>query len=879
MECNLFNDNISPKLKIIFYTLVNGKYIIKDDPIPNLLKQYSEIKNFYGIKNLTKFLYYNYKNIHKILYEYDEIIRIEDTMLNDLSFNFYLCLLIESETEIINYQYSIKYIDIFNLKKNNNDKKYYNIIISKIIIKLINNLKNCDNFDENKDGEYITNLENKNKEYIINNIYIFKEINLDININDIYEINIDEFYFNIITALIKNDKLTDYEFANNILIQLDLENIDIPFNDKLFNKLLEVLDTNNNYIKVINDINDLNDIKIINFYYLLFKYILKSSFYIYHIPLLYEAHIKIIDILKTNKNISFTNQIIIERIEYIIRKLCDSDYYFNTKYLLNISDNEMYIKYNILKNSICIFNISIKTNQNPIINEIQCIYGLNKIISFEEMIKIQDINNDNKLELNYILYINYLCLIKNIIENQTSEFQFDYNFRMIFEFQNTENKNDNISIINVKYKLDKHPFLKIDTEYSDNNILGKKLNEFIGFISFLNAINLKNKDLNNITESSICNNKELTNIISLINKTENNLLEIISDENEYRILKFEKLIYKHKESIKFFLCLKDGYYFSCGNDPQMILYDYNYNKILIINNLDNILYNISEKISGNKKYIELIACYGINIYLIKINKDNLIYETKKYEIPNMKTLYCKQILNYYIITGINNIIKVEDLFNDQIALKKMYKISSDVFKTGLYINKNYIIFISHNLIPNGINQLVICNLNNNQIEHTIKEYSFNLNETSLCLIKLNNNKQFLLCACKSYNNNQKNGILIVDMNFKSGDNIKYIFYDTHNFEVYCFCQIENTNLFFVGGFDLDKRIGLIKLFILDENKIKYLQDIELDEINKSFEGFDMPVNNIIQKKDNGKIIITTINGDIYLFSKPNINYYLKELNG
>ena len=251
MEYSLFNDNISPKLKIIFYTLVNGKYIIKDDPIPNLLKQYSEIKNFYGIKNLTKFLYYNYKNIHKILYEYDEIIRIEDTMLNNLSFNFYLCLLIESETEIINYQYSIKYIDIFNLKKNNNDKKYYNIIISKIIIKLINNLKNCDNFDENKDGEYITNLENKNKEYIINNIYIFKEINLDININDIYEINIDEFYFNIITALIKNDKLTDYEFANNILIQLDLENIDIPFNDKLFNKLLELLDTNNNYIKVL----------------------------------------------------------------------------------------------------------------------------------------------------------------------------------------------------------------------------------------------------------------------------------------------------------------------------------------------------------------------------------------------------------------------------------------------------------------------------------------------------------------------------------------------------------------------------------------------------------------------------------------------------
>ena len=126
------------------------------------------------------------------------------------------------------------------------------------------------------------------------------------------------------------------------------------------------------------------------------------------------------------------------------------------------------------------------------------------------------------------------------------------------------------------------------------------------------------------------------------------------------------------------------------------------------------------------------------------------------------------------------------------------------------------------------------------------------------------------------------------------------FYKTDNFEVNCFCpisiitnknkdynniddeykkniQIEDTDFFFVGGYDLEKREGIIKLYkiIYGEKtintKIEFLQDIETDSI-------DSPINCIIQSKISGNILVTSYNGNIYLFTKPNINFYLNEKN-
>ena len=63
---------------------------------------------------------------------------------------------------------------------------------------------------------------------------------------------------------------------------------------------------------------------------------------------------------------------------------------------------------------------------------------------------------------------------------------------------------------------------------------------------------------------------------------------------------------------------------------------------------------------------------------------------------------------------------------------------------------------------------------------------------------LNNGYKYkvLLCACQKYIKNQKNGILLVNINdelykidYSNSLKINYYFYDTNNFEVHCFCPI------------------------------------------------------------------------------------------
>ena len=893
MSHYLYNDNLSIKLKIVSYTSINTNIKINNDPIPFLLNEYTEIKKFYEMQNLTKILYFNIQTIHKILYEYDTIIQIQDSMCNSLSFNFYLILLIEDESEIINYEYLINYIFKFNKLKYIEGNKYFNIIYSKIIIELINNYKNCELYDENKDGDILFILENENKEYIKNNINIFREINLDIKENYIYDTNIEELYVDILISLIKNNKLFDFDYIYNIFKQLDLENIDIPFmvSENLFKRMLEVLDINNEYIKkyIINNFDDMNDIKKINFHYVILKYIFKSSFYIYHIPLLFQAHKKIIEILKSKSYFSFnfSDQMVIERIEYIIRKLCDSDYYFICKYLSKKKRNNENedIKKNLLKNSILTFNISIERNKNPKISEIECIYGekKNKKISFIEMMKLYDKNdkNENKSELNmnYFLFLNLLNTYTILIENHISLFEFDYNFKLILEFQNTNIKNNNIYDIKVIYIIREHPFFKTDFKSLDENVLIKKKEELEGFFSLMSKLNFQYKkdekySFNKVQKRSNINSYSL--FIDNNKKDLSGIYETLFDENEYKIIQFEKMLYMHEEPVKFFLCLRDEYYISSGNDKNMILYDKNFKQVLKIKNLNDILYHISEKISGNNKFIELIACYGKNIYLIIINKINYNYEVKKYGIPNIKILFCVQILNFYIIAGLNGVMKIDDLFNDIVAIKNKHKITTKSYKTGLLVTQNHIAFISNKIIPDSSDTLAILDLKTNKIENLINDFSFNLNDNSLCTLKLKG-RYILLCACKKYKINQQNGILVVNLNEKK---LKYNFYVTDNLEIYCFCQIfENSNFFFAGCFELNKRIGLIKLYqIKDENgtEIQFLQNIENLENNKNFKGFNYPVNNIIQTKYSGKIIVTTIEGGIYLFSKPNLDFYLKK---
>ena len=176
--------------------------------------------------------------------------------------------------------------------------------------------------------------------------------------------------------------------------------------------------------------------------------------------------------------------------------------------------------------------------------------------------------------------------------------------------------------------------------------------------------------------------------------------------------------------------------------------------------------------------------------------------------------------------------------------------------------------------------------------------SFNLSQNSLTKMniekKININKKeynkVLLCACKKYIKGQKNGILVFNYNFNDKEYIKREFYKTDNFEVYCFCQLSiyertsdllndnyektNTNYFLVGGYDLCKSKGIIKLYKLiynyenDSITIKYIEN----PIVKGINDIRGPISCIIQSKQNGNILITSWDGNIYSLTGPNKEY-------
>ena len=136
------------------------------------------------------------------------------------------------------------------------------------------------------------------------------------------------------------------------------------------------------------------------------------------------------------------------------------------------------------------------------------------------------------------------------------------------------------------------------------------------------------------------------------------------------------------------------------------------------------------------------------------------------------------------------------------------------------------------------------------------------------------------------------------MNIENNINkFKYFFYNTENFEVFCFCPISiinkmnvvdikqnnntkiDTNYFFVGGYQTKLRKGVIKLYKINhednflDTEIEFIQDIEIEK-NTIFKGFRGPISCITQSSVDGKILATCWDGNVYLFDHTNIQLYL-----
>jgi len=219
------------------------------------------------------------------------------------------------------------------------ENKLSKMILSKICIDLINNFKSLENF-EDEYIEEISRIEEENKKIISDNLKIFGNCGLGMEVEEFLEKNIEKIYADLFQSLIKNKKFENYEFIVNVMKRLDMENILIT--EKMYDELKDVLNKEE-FVKdyKIKNKEDIYDENKINFYFIILKYILKSSFYIYNLNFFFETRKIIINLLKSNevinkgKIISFN-----DKITYVIKKLVDSDYYF-----LKIEKLELVLEY------------------------------------------------------------------------------------------------------------------------------------------------------------------------------------------------------------------------------------------------------------------------------------------------------------------------------------------------------------------------------------------------------------------------------------------------------------------------------------------------------------------------------------------------------
>ena len=757
-----------------FATLNDSTEISNNYPNYNLLSKFSEIEDIMkgDNKELLKFFYFNRKKINEFIYKEEEIIEINSEIIKNKYIDyFYLALLIEDNINILNYEYNLDFIKEINdqIKGTNNDY-LRELMISKIIFVLIKNYKGTDEYDENDKSE-IEELEKHNLERIEYNVNKLKDLNLKS--DEIIITKIDEIYTGIIIDLIKTNKIDDIKYINNIIKQLDLENIYIT--KTIYDGLASILISDSNYMKryKISSKKDLYNDDIINFYYILFKYILKKPIYIYHIPFLDEARKKILEIIKNDREKNDS-----EKLEYII------DFFTNNYYTILLNRN--YTKKG-----------RIKTNYNSTSTEV--------ISEMPSKIKTKVSSDDNN----------------NDIDNY-SIIRFEENFHS----SKNENYTRLIKEISNGYIIRLHNLNNI-------TIYKKDFKNEIASIKF-NSTSTEESTTHNQSSMKINFEESSINKIFEANQSINNIIET----NE----SIEK---KSKDFIQLMLCSKEG----------LMIYKLSNNQKTVVNTLN-------------------LSCTGC------------------FEIKNKN----------YIIIGEKGLYHLEDLNTNKL---KNYRIKEMPFIGCIKINDNYIALTSNSILPNGEDTLYIYDTN---IKRFIKNiyHSFVLGVNGLNLMNIleepdekdkydNKNQKentILLCACKKYTDSQKNGIIIIDTNsIGEKKKLHYIFHYTDDFEVSCFCplkiKINNkmkiTNYFLAGGLDEEKKQGMIKLYKVQYNEkekndkinIEFLQDIIIER-NEKFTGFNSNIECMTQCQSDGKIYISSSDGNLNLFSEPILDYYLEE---
>ena len=886
--------------------------------VKSILDNYSEITQILNVLDeieKMKFCFLNKKDIHDILYEKEKFILI-DKIYFLLSYNFHLNILIKDNIYLINYIYAPELINELDKLNRNNNNQLQKLIFSKFIVDLINNAKGFNFIDDNTKNS-LTKIKKTNLEKIKNNINILKEYKLNYNIEEFVSKKIDEIYTKLIINLIKDIKFEKCKSVIRKLIQLDLKNIEIT--KSLCNKLIELLKSNEIEINYrLKKIKDLDKNKI-NFYYILLKYILKSPIFIYNCPILSKAKKFFIKIIKEHKkedlghlmNYYYNKHYIVERLEFIIKTLADSDYYYD-KYLglinneiANKKNNEL-LKYknisgclekydyfyyftNIWQKFSIIINIYFTKNEMIINYDFNIYYYENKI-NYEHLIDIKNdllkMTSKNEKEENFIKFFDFLDMIKESLINLYKGKQ---NIKIKIDFK--RNLNDLNSIYSFFSEKNKKYF-----SYKDENILNNEFNINQGFSFLLIDLNDDNNEFQNNLKQKI---------IDITMLVDNNV-----NQNEFQIMKFIYIIGNHEKG-KMIKQLSNGFYLIIG-ETFFSLYG-------LLNNIIVKKYEFGKKINNILEYgkstdiINLLISIQNKIKIITIDikrlyKNYVLIKLQDYN--NINCLYAFEIE----ICGLTNIIRYYNDKNDKVEQNQII-ISDYSDDKYIYIGKielkakeledadininNHIIDYTKNKIMNE-NIIVLKQIckNKNEDNEEIKNYILN-SENSLCFMpkKINELLSLLLISYNyKENDNKKYGILL---NFLSPDKtiLSSINIDTGEFKINCFCpilliennniitynlenykniEISSTNYFIAGGYDYGKKEGKLKLFEIykgDTGNINMKEKCNI--IPKNFTKFENSIISMIQSIIDGQIIILDSSGNVYYFTSPEIKSYIQ----
>ena len=903
--------------KIILSYNIIPILISSNDPILRLISTFSEIEKILEItgSEITKFLYYHMKNIHNILYESEEIITLSTNNNNNFEYYFYLNLLINENLCFVYYNYSIETIlHLYNLQIDNS--KYYKEFIKlKIIINLINYFKQFDDYDEDKYNDKLSQLENdcKNKitDIIQNQNNIIKESILKLNIKKGMTVN--DFYKKAIIELIKIDKYDNYEYIYNIIEELDLEYIDII--KIIFEELLTILNNNEMYIKnyLISDTNDLSNIKKINFNYILLKYILKDPIYIYQIPCLLKTRNNIIKIIKNDlEKVIFLNvdKNIKLRIKFII-EIIDSKYYF-LKYIKNILKEILnYYKHFLSESK--------KEDIVLLENEIK----KNKTIEYEKY--LSDLNIAKKLNKREFIIKHIFNKKKQSLEKDLNE---DVNFWEGFENKIKEEKYNEITGDNETKQI------CIDF-FKDENNKDSLLNifEYNTYNSFIDYISSRS----NYPPSSLLSN--LNNIKQYSEReTENDYKDSLSNKNNkakdndknidlsYKFLELlnsdilnnkidnnsdkktgEKENKKKRKLIEYVREINNELFLFGGLNKPINIYNIDFIYKFSIDKLTDSdwIYNTLVLKSNIDKEIKLVCCCINCIYLSTLSISDNIINNPKHIQAKYPTLFCLEIQKNqtdFIIFNEKEVRRYGELFSKIVQMSNG-PIDTGRVRSGVWIEENIFGFCTIDNVfnnKNKKNKVIIYNVNSNRKKNEIPiNYTINLSQNSLASMRMTTceNKKVLLFGCKKYVKRQKNGILIVNYSFSNEKDVDKVYFEKTNFEVYCFCQIskykdenkifhiknkiEKTDYFLVGGLDINKNRGVIKLYKLicvkdnnsnDTIKIKYIDEAFIYE-KKYYKYFRGAISCMIQLEGNNKILVGCWDGNVYIFNPPRIDLY------